>query len=78
MKAPLVAFKVARLLSPSKVQILKQTTEIIDTLSVFPFLKDKILDLKLEFPLYLSQWCNVPESTDCLEWWKIHATQLPV
>ena len=51
---------------------------MIDTLSAFPFLKDKTSDLKLELPLYLSQCFDVPESTDCLEWWKIHATQLPI
>ena len=78
MKAPLVAFKAARLFSPRKAQILKLTMEMIDTLSAFSFLKDKISDIKLELPLYLSQCCDVPESTDCLEWWKIHATQLPV
>jgi len=60
MKAPLVAFKVGRLFSPSKAQILKPTMEMIDTFSVFPFLKDKISDLKLEFPVYLSQRCDVP------------------
>ena len=47
MKAPLVAFKAARLFSPSKIQILKPTTEMIDTLSAFPFLKMKFLILSL-------------------------------
>ena len=51
---------------------------MIDTLTAFPFLKEKNSDLKLELPLYLSRCYDVPESTDCLEWWKIHATQLPV
>jgi len=78
LKVALVAFKAARLFSPSKVQILKPTVEMIDTLTAFPFLKEKISDLKLKLPLYLSRCCDVPESTDCLEWWKIHATELPV
>ena len=43
-----------------------------------PFLKERIPGLKQELPLYLTKSSDIPESTDCLQWWKTYATELPV
>jgi len=51
---------------------------MIDTLTVFLFLKEKISGFKQELPLYLTKSSDIPESTDCLRWWKTYATELPV
>ena len=51
---------------------------MIDTRTVFPFLKEKLSGLKHELPLYLSKSVDMPESTDCLEWQKAHGTELPM
>ena len=48
----------------------------VDTLVAFPFLKEKLCDLKHEFPLYISKAADVSESFDCLEWWKIYTTDI--
>jgi len=50
---------------------------MIDALTVFPFLKEKIPGLKQELPPYFTK-SDIPESTDCLQWWKTYATELPV
>ena len=78
LKVPLIAFKAARLFSPKKVHMLEPTLAMVDVLTVFPFLKEKLLGLKHELPLYLSTTVDLAESVDCLEWWKIHATELPM
>ena len=46
---------------------------LVGTLMVFLFLKEKLSGLKQELPFYLSRTVDI----DCLEWWKIHATELP-
>ena len=53
MKEPLDAFKAARLFCPVKVQQMKPTISVVDTLSVFPFLSSQIPTLKEMFPLYM-------------------------
>ena len=78
LKVPLVAFKAARLFSPKIVNVLKQSLVMIDTLTVFPFLKENISGLKEELPLCRTKGNDIPESTDCLQWWKTYATELPV
>jgi len=44
--------------------VLKPTVVMIDSMTAFPFLKDKISDLKQELLLYLSKSVDMPESTD--------------
>ena len=78
LKIPLKAFKAARLFSPTKVRTMEPSLSTVDTLAAFPFLKEKLCDLKHEFPLYISKAADVSESFDCLEWWKIYATDLPI
>ena len=58
--------------------MLKPSLVMIDTLTAFPFLKEKIAGLKEELPLYLTKSSDIPESTDCLQWWKTYVTELPV
>ena len=77
LKVPLLAFKAARLFSSKMVNVLKPLA-MIDTLVVFPFLKEKISSLKQELPLYLTKSSEIPDSTDCLQWWKTNTTELPV
>ena len=58
--------------------MLEPTLATVDVLTVFPLLKEKSLGLKRELPHYLSTTVDLAESVDCLEWWKIHATELPM
>ena len=51
---------------------------MVDTLAVFPFLKQKLSGLKRELPLYLSTIVDLADSIDCLDWWKSHAKELPM
>ena len=78
LKVPLKAFKAARLFSPTKVHVMEPTLSTVDTLATFPFLKEKLLDLKHELPLYISKAADVSESFDCLKWWKTYTTDLPI
>ena len=45
-------------------------------LKVFPFLSDRIEDLKGELPSYLAK-VDVSSEVDKLEWWKKYTNQLP-
>ena len=66
----LIAFKAARLFSSKKVHMLEPTMAIVDTLAVFPFLKEKLSGLKEELPHYLSKVIDLSESIesfDCLK-----------
>ena len=58
--------------------MLKPTLAMVDVFTVFPFLKEKLLGLKHELPHYLSTTVDLAASIDCLEWWKIQATELPM
>ena len=58
--------------------MLEPTLAMVYTLAVFPFLKEKLSDLKCELPLYLSTSVDLADSIDCLDWWKIHAKELPM
>ena len=54
---------------------------MVDTLAVFPFLKEKLSGLKKELSLHLSKVVDLSESVksfDCLKWWKVHAKELPM
>ena len=75
LKVSLIAFKTATLFSPKKVHMLEPTLAMVDMLTVFPFHKEKLLGFKHELPLYLSTSIDLAESIDCLEGWKIHATE---
>ena len=46
-------------------------------LEAFPFLSDRIEDLKRELPSYLAKVDDVSSEVDKLEWWKKYANQLP-
>ena len=71
------AFKAARLFSPSKVHEIKPTTAAVDELKAFPFLIDRLENLKLELPMYIAAAEDVSNTTDVLEWWKSNETKLP-
>ena len=58
--------------------MLEPTLAMVDTLAVFPFLKEKLSGLKRELPLYLSTIVDLADSIDCLDWWKSHAKELPM
>ena len=76
--SPIVsAFKAARLFSPSKVHEIKPTTEAVDEFKAFPFLSDKLENLKLERPMYIAAAEDVSNMTDVLEWWKTNESKLP-
>ena len=76
--SPVVAaFKAARLFSPSNVNEMKPTTADIDELKAFPFLRDKLENLKLELPVYIAAAEDVSNTTDVLEWWKSNESKLP-
>ena len=64
------AFKAARLFSPPKVYEMKPTTAAVDELKAFPFLSDKLENLKLELSIYIAAAEDVSNTTDVLEWWK--------
>ena len=68
----------AKLFSLTNVHTMKPSLSIFDTLATFPFLGEKLCDLKHEFPVYISKAADVSESFDCLEWWKMNATDLPI
>ena len=64
LKVPLVAFKAAWLFSPKIVNVLKPSLVMIDTLTAFPFLKEKIAGLNLLIaysggkPMWLNYLCG--------------------
>ena len=61
--------------------MLEPTLAMVDMLAVFPliFLKEKLSGLKHELPLYLSTIIvDLADCIDCLDWWKIHAKELPM
>ena len=75
---PLVEiFKYARFFDPAKVGELKPSSSDIDNLKVFPFLKDRLEELKRELPLYMAKADGVSPELDKLEWWKKHQLELP-
>ena len=44
---------------------------------MFPFLKDKLEELKRELPLYMAKADGVSPELDKLEWWKNQQLELP-
>ena len=62
---------------PTKVGELKPSSSDIDNLKVFPFLKDRLEELKRELPLYMVKVDGVSPELDKLEWWKNHRLKLP-
>ena len=75
----LSAFKAAHLFSPQKLQVMQPDVNVIDGLSIFPFLNStSILDgLKAELPTYLAKSVDIDLNFSCLEWWKQNETALP-
>ena len=71
------AFKAARLFSPYKVAEMKPTTAAMDELRAFPFLINKLEDLKLELPTYMAAVEDVSNRIDILQWWKDNEQTLP-
>ena len=67
---PLVGiFKYARFFDPTKVGELKPSSSDIDNLKVFPFLKERLEELKRELPLYnMAKADGVSPELDKLEW----------
>ena len=71
------AFKVARYVSPSKVNELKPDDSDVDSMRIFPFLdSDCVGALKSELPSYLAAAEDVCENVDIIQWWKNHADRL--
>ena len=76
---PLVEiFKYAWFFDPAKVGELKPSSSDIDNLKVFPFLKDRLEELKRELPLYMEKADSVSPELDKLKWWKKHQLELPI
>ena len=73
-----MAFKSARLFSPSKINTNRPSPSDINNLSVLPFLSSPVIEeLKREVPLYLAQAEDVSPSVDPIVWWRDHAQRLP-
>ena len=71
------AFKYARYFDPPKVSELNPSATDIDHLKAFPFLSNKLEDLKKELPSYLAKVDGLSPNIDKLEWWKVHENELP-
>ena len=76
-----VTFKAARLFCPVRIQWLKPTNALVDSLRAFPFLdSDTTIDsLKAELPAYLAAAKDavIPTEEKKVEWWCGHEEQLP-
>ena len=76
-----VAFKAARLFCPVRVQWLKPTNTLVESLRAFPFLDSDITidGLKAELLAYLAAAEDViiPTEEKKIEWWCGHEEQLP-
>lgn len=79
LKAPLNAFKAARLFSPSKVTSLNPSASEVDSLLAFPFFSatSDLSGLKGELATYLATAEGVDATIDPVQWWKTNATVLP-
>ena len=53
------------------------TTAAVDELRAFPFLIDKLEDLKLELPTYMAVVEDVSNRIDILQWWKDKEQTIP-
>ena len=77
LKPIVTAFKYARYFDPAKVSELCPSSADIDQLKAFPFLNDKLEDLKVELPIYMAKADGVSPTIDKLKWWKKHSNELP-
>ena len=79
LKAPLSAFKAARMFSPSKVTSLNPSASELDSLLAFPFFSatSDLEGLKGELATYLATAEGVDVTLDPVEWWRKNATLLP-
>ena len=72
------AFKAARLVWPQKMVEMQPTSQDVDALQAFPFLKGSVLvSLKNEFPTYIAKAADLDKDADPLQWWKDHSNDLP-
>ena len=76
-----VAFKAARLFFHVRIQWLKRTNALVESLRAFPFLdSDASIDgLKAELPAYsaAAEGVVIPTEEKKVEWWCGHEEQLP-
>ena len=77
LKPIVTAFKYAIYFDPMKITGLKPCSTDVDNLKAFPFLSDRIEDLKRELPSYLAKVDDDYSEVDKQEWWKKYANQLP-
>ena len=79
LKAPLSAFKAARMFSPSKVTSLNPSASELDSLLAFPFFSatSDLEGLKGKLATYLATAEGVDVTLDPVEWWRKNATLLP-
>ena len=80
LKAPLAAFKCARLFSPQKIHIIQPDANApAQELATIPFLHvaHVVAGLTAELPDYLARAADTSPSISCLEWWKLNASALP-
>ena len=80
LKAPLEAFKCARLFSPQKINIIQPDANTLEQeLAAVPFLNlsPVVTALKTELPDYLARAADTTSNFPVLEWWKQNASALP-
>ena len=65
-------YKYARLFDPVKVSELNPCSSYIDHLKAFPFLHDKLEDLRKELPSYLAKADSLSST-----WWQQYVNELP-
>ena len=56
---------------------MKPTTAAVDELKAFPFLSDKLENLKIELPTYMAAVEDVSNTIDIIEWWRDNEHKLP-
>lgn len=77
MKAPLEAFKAARLFSPFRLTEINPSVASIDSFAAFPFLAPEIPALKQELPHYHAAAQDIDPGYDVLLFWRNHESNLP-
>ena len=72
-------FKACRLFLPKKVHTMQPTSVAVgQSLATIPFFSQPEIEaLKEEMSSYVSLAADVSEDFDAIEWWKLHARELP-
>ena len=74
----MMAFKSARLFSPSKINNIRPSPSDINDLSALPFLSSLVIEqLKKELADYQALAEDVSQAIDPIAWWKDHEHRLP-